>query len=221
MQILRRILKVRVMYEATLSLAIAWIVIWANRMRENPRVFPMWEQSKFLSYLYWRHVIIEPGTVLEQVFWSLLLGSLIVCAFRLLAKLQIVGYLLGTVGGVIAVLGFPLFYILGFSYSLTQPLLHISGIELLFAFMWLSVYYFLHKRMPLLLITIVILTFHFCFWAWLTHNYVNPASQLHAYAPWTAGFWISSLFYFGFPLFGVCSALLWAAFVRQSQTEAM
>ncbi|HWR14198.1 MAG TPA: hypothetical protein VN577_05190 [Terriglobales bacterium] len=236
---------IRWLYEGSLSLLLAWMFIWVNRTRGfghtgglfdragQVKIFPYWERSNLLSYLYWHRIINDNGLVLEQVSWSFLLASMIFLILRAPVCVNLMSTILRTVGGALAVFGFPFFYLVDL-YSLSHSLLLdtvritmfplLVWLELIFVLAGAIVIYLQRRRIATYL-TIAFLVLHFSFWGWLTHNYVNPLSlirtyQMQGYHIWSPGLWISATFYFGFPMFGLFASLLWVLFVKYSSKSA-
>lgn len=197
-------------YELTLGLVLAWSLIWLNRLRLKPLIFPTWQDSRLLKFLYWRRTISEPGTVLEQVVWSLTLAAVIFAALRLLSRIRAVKALVRSLGGALALLSFPLLYVFSttVSYDIHLPSRFVIWLELLLVLFFAGCFYVLKpaRSVPVAVFVIVV---HFTFWGWATESYLNPVDLMRSNPAWTAGFWISVLFHFGFPVFGALASVLW------------
>lgn len=200
--------------ELLLSLNLSWILIWLNRERERPIIFPSVEQSPRLLHIYWQTGLTEPPAVLEQVVWSLVLGIFIFALFRMLSLIPATGALLRSVGGALALAAFPLFYL-----TLQRPpLWHLSLVvalwaELASALIFGVLYYIDRLHLPRSA-WVLVLAVHFSIWSWVSSNYLNIFREARFYGFWALGTWISTAFCFGFPMLGFLASLTWGRYVR-------
>jgi hypothetical protein len=209
---------VRVIYEALLSLNVAWLMIWYFGQRGS--LEPL---SHYLINLYRHSQITEPQIVLEQVAWSLVLATLIFLAFRIVAHVSESTVLLLTLAGAIALIGFPLldlcFPDLFFQSLANQGRFTVQTLwlvlEMLLTLTCGLLYYL--QRWPIPTgPSILFLALHFALWGWITGNYVGLRTEIQHYGFGSFAFVVSTMFYFGFPVLGFLSSLGWAAYVRES-----
>jgi hypothetical protein len=209
---------VRVTYEALLSLNAAWLMIWYFGQRGS-----LEQLSHYLINLYWHSQITEPQIVLEQVAWSLVLATLIFLAFRIGAQVSQSTVLLHTLGGAFALIGFPLFGLrfpdLFFQSLANQGRFTVQTLwlvlEVLFILNCGLLYYMQRWSIPTAL-SILFLALHFGLWGWATGNYVGLRIEIQHYGFGSFAFFVSTMFYFGFPVLGFLSSLGWAFYVRES-----
>lgn len=197
------------MNEILFSLNLAWLVIWHERMSSSSRLYSL----PLVRYLYLHTHFVEPETVIVQVCWSLLAGGLLFLFLRVLSQLRTTGKILGSIGGIIALAGFPFLAVL-FPFAFFSPIrIRDYSLWLLletFAAVFCGVLYYLRKWPLPTSLTVALLFLHFILWAWVTGTWVSPLREIHVYGPGGLGIWISTFFYFGFPALGLLSSLAWA-----------
>jgi hypothetical protein len=59
-------------------------------------------------------------------------------------------------------------------------------------------------------VSLILLLLHFGLWAWVSGCWVSPIQEVRVYGIGGLGIWISTAFYFGFPVLGFLSTLSWA-----------
>jgi len=197
---------------------IAWMVIWIERANNRATHFLVF--SSWVQEFYLRSGLQGPVAVLVQVLWSIILAILIFVLVHLLSRLRMTRILLSTLGGFIALAGFPLialcfpttfFQTLAFErrFPLQTPWLLIE-LTLVTAG---GILFYLRKPRVIPAIGIFILILHFGFWSWLTGTHPNPLALAQNYGFIRLSFWISLVFYWGFPVIGLLSSLAWGLYV--------
>jgi hypothetical protein len=210
---------IRPLHEFLVAMNIAWAFEWYDRQKGHPGIFPWVEFSPFLRRLYGYLRIDEPGPVLEQVIWSLLLGSSIFILLRLIARFSFTSLFLRSVGGGVALTGFPVFYLTlnitsfyGLGGGTRWPW---NWLEILIVLICGTLFYF--RKLPFAnWFSVLLLVLHFAFWAKASGNYIT-ATFLKTHRFWSSAFWIVALFYCGFPLIVFLSSLVWGSYVRVSE----
>ena len=212
---------VRWVYEFLFSLNFAWAFEWLDRSRERPGLFPWMEYSPFLQRLHGYAPIHEPGTVLEQVVWSFVLALLMFPLIRLLAWLAPTRGPLRITTGAFALAGFPLIY-LRFSWTFFPG----SGtrgpwfiLETLVVLLCGMLYYVRKWAVPVP-VSVLLLILHFSLWSRVAGTYVNLRFEIQDYGLGSLAFYISTIFYFGFPVLGLLSSLAWALYVRPTENAS-
>jgi hypothetical protein len=207
-------------HEILFSLNLAWMVIWYERVRSSTRLGSL----PIVRYLYRNTHFVEPKTVIEQVCWSVVVGVSIFVVFRLLSRLSVTRAFLRTVGGALALTGFP-FFTVSFPLALFSPLrIEACGPwlipEALVVLLCGSLYYL--RKWPLSAgPSVGLVLLHFSLWSWASGTWVNPAQEVRVYGLGGVGIWISTVFYIGFPLLGFLSSLAWARYVECDQAPRM
>ncbi len=56
-------------------------------------------------------------------------------------------------------------------------------------------------------------------WSWASGMHVSLFTLAHAYGSLRAAFWISAMFYWGLPTFGVLGSLTWAMYVELTSQQ--
>jgi hypothetical protein len=194
---------------------VAWMFEWYDRQQGRPGLFPWMEYSPFLKRLYAHVGMIDPGVVLEQVVWSVTLALLIFFFLRLLAFFLSTQLFLRTVAGAVAVLGFPLFYLIIANYTFygLGSGTRTPGVWLeVAAALTCCVLYYLRKLPPP--IGVALLALHFGFWGRAAGSWSGMAVA-RSYAVWTLAFWIVALFHGGFPIIGIMSTLGWGKYLNE------
>ncbi len=184
-------------HELLFSMNCAWMMVWVNRQRERPWIFPWTEQVPFLLRWY-RHIhLIEPTSVLEQVVWSILAGVVIWIVLRLLARFILTRIVLRDFAGPFALAGFPFFALCFSGAFFNPPRISTHGTLLLLetvAVLICGILYSLRKWPLPVPLNIFFLFLHFGLWAWVTGNYIDPSLQIRSYGLWSIGIWISTLY---------------------------
>jgi hypothetical protein len=209
--------KVRLVYEFFLAAAISWTLVWLDRPRQQP-ILPGVDRHLFLRHLYERLALVEPSTVVFQVFWTVLIATCLFVLFRLISFTRLGVVAIANLGGIFAVIAFPILFWnypkLGITPERISANSRVLFAEMIVAGIGLAVFYL--KRPREIRTILVLCVVHFAIWTWATGFYVSLASQLAVYEIWQARFWVSTLFYLGFPTLNTGCALLWL-FLRSSQ----
>jgi hypothetical protein len=194
-----------------LSLNIAWVLIWSGRQRQIPMFYSVLGRplSPYLLNFYRYIRINESQTVLEQIAWSFVLALPIV--FLVLPiRLTVGKSLLDRVGLVFAFIIFPVAalrspgsFFRGLRVEGLGPWLFVE-VAFILAYVLLS---FSRKWHIWSRIGLILLALHFILWSWATGSYINAFSHPLGYNFWSLNYWISSIFYFGFPILGFTCAL--------------
>jgi hypothetical protein len=200
-------------HEALFSLNLAWILIWRERMRSSARLYAL----PIVRYLYTHIRFVEPQTVIEQVCWSLVVGVSIFLLLRLLSQFWLIGALMRTVAGAVALAGFPIFAV-AFPFAFFNalrieaygPLVLVETLVVLVC----GILYYLRKWPFPAGLGVALLFLHFGLLAWVSGCWVSPLQEVRVYGIGSVGIWISTAFYFGFPLLGFFSSLTGAHYVR-------
>lgn len=200
---------------ALFSLNLAWILVWHERVEAK-------QESSLAHYLYTRIRLIEPQTVVEQVCWSIIVGSSIFLLLWLLTQFAITQRLIRTLGGAVCIAGFPLLvvtYPFDFFHLSIQPYAPMLVFETVVVVLC-GLLYSLRKWPVPNAVSLLLLFLHFVLWAWFSGCWVNPTWELRNYAVyggiWGLGIWISTAFYLGFPVLGFLSTMSWALYDRSA-----
>lgn len=200
------------------------MILWVEH--GNSKLTPWLAFSPWVQRLYLRLHPIEPEVVVMQALWSFLLATLIFLVLRILARFSPTSGFLSALAGLIALVGFPL-VALRFPalFNQPEPLLDRFAV----GFLWLycevalslicGLLYYLRKWPLPAIPTILLLILHFSFWAWLTGEHVNLVAEARSYGSVRPAFWIAVIFYWGFPVFGFLSSLIWGLYVRPQASE--
>ena len=215
---------VRWFHEILFSLNFSWITTWYERVHGSGPV-PWLPNARFSSTAYsllerlsWRLHIQEPPTVLVQDVCSFCVAIVVFLVLRLLARFSLTSVFLRTFAGAFAIAGFPV-YVLLFSWEFFYPLriepywLWLFICEAMVALICGILYYMRKWPLPSLF-SILLLLLHFGFWGLATRNYVSIPREIHIYGLWNLGIWVSTIFYYGFPVFGFLSSLAWGVYSR-------
>jgi hypothetical protein len=206
-------------YEVFFSLNLAWIVIWHERMSSSSRLYSL----PIVRYLYRHTRLVEPETVIVQVCWSFIVGGVMFLLLRLFSRLWSTGALLRSVAGILALTGFP-FLAVCLPFAFPYPT-HVEAytlwlvFETLVALLCGALYYFQKWPIPAGP-TVALLFLHFTLWAWVTGTWISPLQEIRVYGLGGSGIWISTAFYFGFPVLGFLSSLTWAKVLRCDPNRA-
>jgi len=207
---------VRWVYEFLFALSLGWLTIWYERMR-SPASLSWLYSSPLVQYPYWHTRHVEPETVLVQDVWSLVLSLVIFLILRLLARFSVTGTLLRTVGGAFVIIGFAFFALRFPVYFFDPSRISFGGfwfpLEAMVALI-VGILYYLRKWPLPAWIGLLLLFLHFGLWAWVTGCWVSPPQEIRAYGLGSLGIWISAAFYWGFPVIGFFSSLIWGLYVR-------
>jgi hypothetical protein len=170
-----------------------------------------------VRYLYTHTRFVEPQTVIEEVCWSLVVGVSIFLLLRLLSQFWLIGALMRTVAGAVALAGFPIFaaaFPFAFFYPLRieayAPLFLVETLVVLVC----GILYYLRKWPLPAGLGVALLFLHFGLLAWVSGCWVSPLQEVRVYGIGSVGIWISTAFYLGFPLLGFFSSLTCAHYVR-------
>lgn len=195
---------------ALFSLNLAWIIVWFERTLSK-------RQFLFAHYLYTHLRFVEPQTVIEQVCWSLIIGIFIFVLVWLLSHFGRVERLMLNLGAGISIAGFPMlavtFPLLFFHFVRIEAYTAVLVFEMLLALLF-SCLYRLRKWPVPQPVSLILLLFHFGLWAWVSGCWVSPIQEVRVYGIGSLGIWISTAFYFGFPVLGFSSTLSWALYSR-------
>ncbi len=215
---------VRWVHELLFSFNFAWITTRYEGIRGGGLV-PWLPNSRFSSIVYvflehlsWRLHIQEPPSVLVLEVLSFFVAIVVFLVLRLLARFSLTGGFLRTFVGVFAIAGFP-FFALCYPWALFQPFqIESHGLwffvcEAVVAFICGILYYLRKWPLPALF-SILLLLSHFGLWGWETWNYVSIPREIQIYGFWSLGIWVSTTFYFAFPVFGFLSSLAWGVYSR-------
>jgi hypothetical protein len=161
-------------------------------------------------------------TILDQIAWSFVFGTLGFLLLRLLARIFFTDVVLGPIAGATAIAAFPIGALL---LGLADPGCCIRNNKLVLFLELLAVLtcagLFLRKRFAGLWM-IMALTSHFLLWALVTSSYVNVLELLRVlrssayYHPWPrtfASLSMAMIFYFGFPVIGLLASVIWVVCV--------
>lgn len=185
-------------------------------------------QGYVVTLTGWAYQLVSPiggQTILEQLIWSLSLAMIGFILLRLLSGLVLTDVTLRTVGGILAVVAFPLACVFApfglISPNYRNPACSIGLTLELAVVLILGALYYLRKPAFSLPMMAAILFFHFGVWAWVTSSHI-PAGMstlrgTEYYHPWrrTLGVLAFAMaFNFGFPVIGFLAGLSWARFVR-------
>jgi hypothetical protein len=214
---------VRYVHEFCFSLNLAWMFEWYDRQKGHPGFFPWAEFSPFLKRLYGHVGMNEPGTVIEQVVWSVLLALLLFFLIRVLASFLATDLFLEIIGGAVAVVGFPTFYLVfaSSSFSANGGGTHRPWpwLEIALALVFCALFYFRKFPIPAF-IAVLLLGLHFVYWGWVAGSW-SGVVVVRSYILWSPAFWILTLFYAGFPLIGILSSLIWGKYLRAGSIEGV
>ena len=203
-----RLLRVQ---EALFSLNLSWILVWHERVRSQ-------RQSSLAHYLYTHVRFIEPQTVVEQVCWSIIVGVSISILLWLLSKFWTPEAPMRTLGGAVAIAGFPLLVVtfpFAFFHLSIKAYAPIFVCETLVVLLCGGLYHLRKWPVPAGL-SLVLLLLHFGLWAWVSGCWVSPIQEVRVYGIRGLGIWISTAFYLGFPVLGFLSTLSWALYDRSA-----
>jgi hypothetical protein len=192
--------------EAFFSLNLAWILVWHERWRSK-------QQSFLAHYLYTHLRFIEPQTVIEQVWWSLIIGIFIFLFLRLLSHCGRLERLLLSPGAAVSIAGFPMLVVtfpLWFDHFVRiEQYTPILVFEMLLVLLCGGLYHLRKWPIPESL-SLIVLLLHFGLWAWVSGCWVSPIQEVRVYGIGSLGIWISTAFHFGFPVLGFLSTSSWA-----------
>ena len=212
--------QLRWIHELLFSLNLAWMVIWYERLRRAELLYRL----PIGRYVYERMHFLEPETVITQVCWSIIVGVSVFVLFRLFSRFWLTGVVIRTFAGVLAVAGFPFFALTGrlayFEPLRIQAYSPFLVFETLVVLLCASLYYFRKWPLPPRL-GVALLFLHFSLWAWLADTWVSPVQEISGYGLGSLGIWVSTLFHFGFPLWGFLSSLAWARYLKSDQSPRM
>jgi hypothetical protein len=217
----------RALLEASLSLNVAWIIVWIIRADGALAAWPSY--SSWIDRLY-LHVEVQEGMIaLEQVLSSAILAILLFVVFRMMSKFSLVERLFRIYAGPSSLIAFPV-------VALVRPRAFSLPHEVLFGAYWqwsyrVEVYWrwLLLEVLLVLLCTGIyflaefgirrsivssLLLLHFGLWSWATGMHANLLYLLRIYGSPKPAFWISALFYWGFPVFGFLASVAWALYVK-------
>jgi hypothetical protein len=199
-----------------------------ERQRERPILYSIVEKPlrPYVERLYQYSHIFEPITILEQVVWSFLLALYVFLLLRLLAWFSPTRAFLHTLAGTFAIAGFPLFASC-FPYDFLQSDVLRSRFAIGFYWLFLELAFVLvcgflyySRKWPIPApLSILLLLLHFGLWAWVTASYVSLFCETRYYGFGSFAFYISTFFYFGFPVLGFLSSLAWGVYIKSSGDE--
>lgn len=208
---------VQLTHELLFSVNLAWVLVWGPRINGH----------KFFIH---RPLVrtLEPPTIIDQVEWSFLLAALILIGLLLVDRFSFVRVLLQTLGGVVALAGFPVLA-LHSPREFFQNLAYQDRFDFATGWAWCEIgvvlicglLFYLRKWALPCVVNIILLLLHFGFWSWLTGTYRNLVAEARAYGSVGLGFWISALFFWGFPIFGFFASLAWGAYLNSSLGPAI
>jgi hypothetical protein len=218
--------KLRIVFETFFALNVAWPAITYFRWRSHRVWLPiLWRPLiPFLEHLSQYSRIAEPRVVLQQLTASVLLAMYILLFLRLVAWFSVTRLLLRTLGGAIALVGFPIFA-LCFRDMFTGPIYptgseHVMVIQPTWFYLEIVIVLacgilFLLKRWVVpAVVSIALLVLHFGFWSWVTGSYIRLSLQINLVHYGVLAFLFWSLFSWGFPLFAFLSSLAWGRYVE-------
>lgn len=205
---------------ALLALDLSWMMIWRERTFSPPWFSRFcWPYAHWpVRLLFWWFWMPEPPTVLGQVALSFLLSIPIFLFLLLLMRVSLTRVFLGFFTAIFAIAGYPFFALRFPDYFMYPqritgygPLLLLETMAVLSG----AILFYLRKLLLPSTAGVLLLLLHFGLWAWLTGNYVFPSSLIAAYPTWwrlprlevEVGICVDLLFYFGFPVIGLLSAL--------------
>jgi hypothetical protein len=203
------------------SLNVAWMTTLYVLLHTNISL----GVGEVFTVFHWRFWMPEPGWVVGQVVYSLLLCIPFSLFFFLLARLSRAGRYLPAIAGTVAIAALP-FYALhvgGSAFSLRDenlalafpsPVFLVLALEALAVLVCALVCYVRRWRVPIALSTLVLLL-HFGLWAWASGNYASPLSLLRQFRPYITlsplqkalRVCIMMLYHNGFPAIGFLSCL--------------
>ena len=207
--------------EFLFALNFAWAFEWLDRQMGSPGLFPRLESSSFLQILHRFAHVEEPSAVVEQVAWSFVLALLMFPVVRLFGWLMHTKILPRILAGMLALAALPLVY-LCFSWTFLSGGSGIRGwwpIVELVAMLCCGVLYYLRTWPPPTILIVTLLALHFSLWSLVTGTYVNVRFEIQHYGLTNPAFYVSMMFYFGFPVLGFLSGLAWTGYVRLDDTE--
>jgi hypothetical protein len=217
--------------ELLLSLNLAWLTIWVERVRSKALGGRYADSLIRGLYRTLRVDVNEGPTVLDQIVWGLFLAAVCFLILRLLSHFAATRDALRRLGGALAIAAFPaatLLSPLGFldpnrltgAYRVGLALE--VGIISICAFM----YYLQKPWMSVRLMTVLIFV-HFAFWAAVTEgntdlpSYIRMAQNAPSNGhPWLS-LWFSMSFHFGAPLIGFLTSVIWTRYVKSSRGPTM
>jgi hypothetical protein len=219
--------KLRWAYELFLSLNVAWMIVWFEIQggRHLGRFFFLpWERKLYFSFRS-----LHPEAVVFQTLWSVILASLLFLLVHILTRFSRTDAFLRVLAGASGIAGFPvlalhsprLFSIpyeimVGDYWQWFYPVESYRPwliIEVLAASIWATLYYVRQWPVSRVLTSFSLIS-HFGLWSWAGGMHVNVLDLAHAYGSLRTAFWMSAIYFWGFPILGFLASLTWCLYLR-------
>lgn len=203
--------RARLLHEIVFAIYFPLLIVWTNA--QTARI-PWVVRLQLLIASYHRlHSPLDPELRLAiGLLWGLLAAIIFLC-LRTLSRLSFTDFFLRTFAGMAAVAGFPLAYLYSYGYSAWVAPEVVAVVACAFLY--------LYRRWPLSAPwSISLLVVHFGLWTLVAWDSASRGPGLYLLWP-GSDYWIWTRMHpdLIYPLLGLCSTLLWAAYVRHSWTS--